>query len=206
MNDDHRFDPVDDELRRRFAGVGPAPAIPTRCSTPCAPACSRPGPDAAPRSPARRRRSRCSWWPCRSPSPAGAAAVRCAPRRPRTTACPSPIPRWCRPPRRSSRRRRTAKSRAGPTEGERSTVRPNPPRADRRQRAELLVRRWLHHRRAHQRPGLVGVELARRRLTAEIHDNGPTRVEVRFSDGQTEWRIRIELGGGGLTSEITQHG
>ena len=43
-------------------------------------------------------------------------------------------------------------------------------------------------------------------FTAEVHDNGPTRVEVRFSDGQTEWRIRIELGGGGLTSEITQHG
>jgi hypothetical protein len=41
---------------------------------------------------------------------------------------------------------------------------------------------------------------------AEVHDNGPTRVEVRFTDGDTEWRIRIELGAGGLTSEITQHG
>jgi hypothetical protein len=40
----------------------------------------------------------------------------------------------------------------------------------------------------------------------EVHDNGPSRVEVRFSDGQTEWRIRIELGAGGLTSEITQDG
>jgi hypothetical protein len=43
-------------------------------------------------------------------------------------------------------------------------------------------------------------------FSAEVHDNGPTRVEVRFFDGQTEWRIRIELGSGGLTSEITQHG
>jgi hypothetical protein len=43
-------------------------------------------------------------------------------------------------------------------------------------------------------------------FSAEVHDNGPSRVEVRFSDGQTEWRIRIELGSGGLTSEITQHG
>jgi hypothetical protein len=41
---------------------------------------------------------------------------------------------------------------------------------------------------------------------AEVQDNGPTRVEVRFTNGGTEWRIRIELGAGGLTSEITQHG
>lgn len=43
-------------------------------------------------------------------------------------------------------------------------------------------------------------------FSAEVHDNGPSRVEVRFSDGQIEWRIRIELGSAGLTSEITQHG
>ncbi|HEY3673264.1 MAG TPA: hypothetical protein VGN51_20175 [Acidimicrobiia bacterium] len=47
-------------------------------------------------------------------------------------------------------------------------------------------------------------------FSAEVHDNGPSRVEVRFfgsgTNGDTEWRIRIELGGGGLTSEITQHG
>ena len=42
-------------------------------------------------------------------------------------------------------------------------------------------------------------------FTTEVHDNEPTRVEVRFFDGSTEWRIRIELGSGGLTSEITQH-
>jgi hypothetical protein len=41
---------------------------------------------------------------------------------------------------------------------------------------------------------------------AEVHDNGPGRVEVRFTNGDVEWRIRIELGAGGLTSEITQHG
>ena len=41
---------------------------------------------------------------------------------------------------------------------------------------------------------------------SEVHDNGPSRVEVRFTNGQTEWRIRIELGSGALTSEITQHG
>jgi hypothetical protein len=44
-------------------------------------------------------------------------------------------------------------------------------------------------------------------FTAEVHDNGPSRVEVRFfSSGGQEWRIRIELRGGGLTSEITEHG
>jgi hypothetical protein len=42
--------------------------------------------------------------------------------------------------------------------------------------------------------------------TAEVHDSGPGRVEVRFSNGGTEWRIRVELGGGGLVPEITQHG
>ncbi len=41
---------------------------------------------------------------------------------------------------------------------------------------------------------------------ADVHDNGPGRVEVRFTDGDVEWRIRIEIGAGGLTSEITQHG
>jgi hypothetical protein len=40
----------------------------------------------------------------------------------------------------------------------------------------------------------------------EVHDNGPTRVEVRFTSGGTEWRIRVELGAGGLVSEVTQHG
>jgi hypothetical protein len=40
---------------------------------------------------------------------------------------------------------------------------------------------------------------------AEVHDNGPSRVEVRFTNGDTDWRIRVELGSGGLTSEITQH-
>ena len=44
-------------------------------------------------------------------------------------------------------------------------------------------------------------------FAAEVHDNGPDRVEVRFfSGGGQEWRIRVELHGGGLTSEITQHG
>jgi len=41
---------------------------------------------------------------------------------------------------------------------------------------------------------------------AEVHDNGPSRVEVRFGNGQTEWRIRIELDNGAVTSEVTQHG
>jgi hypothetical protein len=43
-------------------------------------------------------------------------------------------------------------------------------------------------------------------FAAEVHDNGPTRVEVRFQGGDVEWRIRIELIDGALTSEITQHG
>src|SRR4051812_35095635 len=41
---------------------------------------------------------------------------------------------------------------------------------------------------------------------AEVHENGPTRVEVRFTNGGSEWRIRVELGSGGVTSEVTQHG
>jgi hypothetical protein len=42
-------------------------------------------------------------------------------------------------------------------------------------------------------------------FTAEVHDNGPTRVEVRFSNGETEWRIRVDVVNGGLVPEITQH-
>jgi hypothetical protein len=41
--------------------------------------------------------------------------------------------------------------------------------------------------------------------SAEVHDNGPTRVEVRFSNGQTEWRIRVEVANGVLQPETTQH-
>jgi hypothetical protein len=41
--------------------------------------------------------------------------------------------------------------------------------------------------------------------TQEVHDNGPTRVEVRFNNGQTEWRIRVDLVNGELEAETTQH-
>ena len=41
--------------------------------------------------------------------------------------------------------------------------------------------------------------------TAEVHDNGPTRVEVRFDNGQTEWRIRVDLVNGDLVPEVSQH-
>jgi hypothetical protein len=43
-------------------------------------------------------------------------------------------------------------------------------------------------------------------FTAEVHDNGPSRVEVRFSNGSTEWRIRVDVVNGDLVPEITQHG
>jgi hypothetical protein len=42
-------------------------------------------------------------------------------------------------------------------------------------------------------------------FTQEVHDNGPTRVEVRFNDGQTEWRVRVDLVNGQLVPDITQH-
>jgi hypothetical protein len=42
-------------------------------------------------------------------------------------------------------------------------------------------------------------------FTQEIHDNGPTRVEVRFNDGNAEWRIRVDLINGQLQAETTQH-
>jgi type II secretory pathway pseudopilin PulG len=40
--------------------------------------------------------------------------------------------------------------------------------------------------------------------TAEIHDNGPTRVEVRFTNGETEWRVRVDVANGTLVPEITE--
>jgi hypothetical protein len=39
----------------------------------------------------------------------------------------------------------------------------------------------------------------------EVHDNGPTRVEVRFDNGQTEWRVRVDVVDDRLVPEITQH-
>jgi hypothetical protein len=42
--------------------------------------------------------------------------------------------------------------------------------------------------------------------TPDVHDNGPTRVEVRFSNGETEWRIRVDVESGVLVPVITQHG
>jgi len=42
-------------------------------------------------------------------------------------------------------------------------------------------------------------------FVAQVHDNGPTRVEVRFTEGSTEWRIRVDLVGDQLQSEVTQH-
>jgi hypothetical protein len=42
-------------------------------------------------------------------------------------------------------------------------------------------------------------------FTAEVHDNGPSRVEVRFTNGQTEWRIRVDVDNGALVPEISQH-
>jgi hypothetical protein len=40
---------------------------------------------------------------------------------------------------------------------------------------------------------------------AESHDTGPDRVEIRFKNGDTEWRIRVELSNGEPTAEVTQH-
>jgi len=42
--------------------------------------------------------------------------------------------------------------------------------------------------------------------SASVHDNGPSRVEVRFDNGSTEWRIRVDVLNGDLVPEITQHG
>jgi hypothetical protein len=43
-------------------------------------------------------------------------------------------------------------------------------------------------------------------FTQELHDDGPTRVEVRFTSDGTEWRIRVDLTNGQLVAETTRHG
>ena len=43
-------------------------------------------------------------------------------------------------------------------------------------------------------------------FSADVHDDGATRVEVRFSNGSTEWRIRVDLVNGQPVPEVTQHG
>ena len=42
--------------------------------------------------------------------------------------------------------------------------------------------------------------------TASLHDNGPSRVEVRFNNGSGEWRIRVDVVNGALVPEITHSG
>jgi hypothetical protein len=43
-------------------------------------------------------------------------------------------------------------------------------------------------------------------FAVEVHDNTPDRVEVRFTSGGLEWRIRVEPAGAAMTSEVTSHG
>ena len=77
-----------------------------------------------------------------------------------------------------------------------------------RARPGVLVRRRLDHRDGGERLALsLASSSPAAGFGAEVHDNGPEpgRGAV-LHEGQTEWRIRIELGSGGLTSEITQHG
>jgi hypothetical protein len=39
----------------------------------------------------------------------------------------------------------------------------------------------------------------------ELHDTGPDRVEVRFTNDEGEWRIRVDLVNGALVPEISEH-
>ena len=39
----------------------------------------------------------------------------------------------------------------------------------------------------------------------ELHDTGPDRVEVRFTNDKGEWRIRVDLVNGAMVPEISQH-
>lgn len=42
-------------------------------------------------------------------------------------------------------------------------------------------------------------------FSTEVHDSRSDRVEVRFEGASVEWRIRVEVEHGQLTSEITVH-
>ncbi|HEX5586754.1 MAG TPA: hypothetical protein VFZ17_05560 [Acidimicrobiia bacterium] len=64
--------------------------------------------------------------------------------------------------------------------------------------------------------GSVTVELANGALaivststapgyTQEIHDSGPSRVEVRFRNDDGEWRVRVDLVDGQMVEETTHH-
>jgi hypothetical protein len=40
---------------------------------------------------------------------------------------------------------------------------------------------------------------------AELHDTGPARIEVRFTKDGVEWRVRVDLVDGAPVEEITRH-
>ena len=42
-------------------------------------------------------------------------------------------------------------------------------------------------------------------FTEERHDTGPDRVEVRFSDGDVEWRVRVDVVDGRPVEDISRH-
>ena len=228
MNDDLRFD-----VRRRRRAAAPvraaAPArapIPTSCSTRMRPQlAARPDAPAGIVRAARSPASRWSWSLRRSRSAAAAAAaVRCA-RRPRRRAGRA----RCRPRRTTVHRRRVGTT----PDTVPTTTAPTTTAVDRhraRRRAPTTARRparrteaptgarvpapttHVHVRRAARSSSTsptAQVSLASSApppgYTAEVHDNGPTRVEVRFNNGQTEWRIRVDVVNGSSSPEITQH-
>ena len=192
--------------------------IPTSCSTPCGRSCSGPGRGGGRRSRARWVASRPSWWCCSSCSAAEAAAPdrsrtppasrgpvsdRAAPRprrphRPAARRHPTPCPPIDDPTRRRRRCRKRPRRRF-----------PRPVPTRRRPATSISdyssaggsspLTSPATRCRSRRAPGRAG-------YTAEVHEDGPTRVEVRFDNGQTEWRIRVDVENGQLTPEITQHG
>ena len=224
MNDDTRFDPVDDELRRRFADVGPSAGDPDAVLD-----------TMRPRLQQARTRRRAAFAGAAATvavlvvalsfalAGGGGGSVRTPPTTHSSVPLPDPSVVSTTPPviaptpngevtsgtngegtfgSPESTAPNPGGSGTGSGDGASTTPTTAPPAAASRATRRPVARspwcsptarsRWC---RAPPPPG----------YTAEIHDNGPTRVEVRFSNGQTEWRIRVDVVDGVLQSEITQH-
>jgi hypothetical protein len=224
MNDDTRFDPVDDELRRRFAGPGASPTDPDAVLDTLRPRMQR----------ARTRRRAAFTGAVATVAVAvvalsvalgggGGGSVRTPPASHSTVPRPDPsvtsTPPLVAPTPNGDVSSGTngggslngttgsadsGTGNSGTTSGDGTPTAPTTAPSGSEQQTYTSAGGSITIAFTGGQVSLVSSSPAPG-YGVEIHDNGPTRVEVRFNNGQTEWRIRVDVVNGVLQPEITQN-
>jgi hypothetical protein len=221
MNDDDRFDPVDDELRRRFADTGSPTSDPEGVLDSMRPRLER----------ARTRRRAALTGAVATLAVAvvavsfalsggGESSVHTPPASHSTVPRPEPsvpstAPGGVTTPTVDDHGGGTSAPVTPPVDTAPSTGAPGTVSGDGTAATPTAAPPVSEERAYSSAGGSIVVLLANGQVSlvsntpaagygAEIHDNGPTRVEVRFNDGQTEWRIRVDVVNGQLSPEVTK--